>query len=84
MRNLRPRSAETAQLSSGTCKMFWHWEPTGSWPGHSTAEAKGIPGVVPLVGERVAAGMPQYVRVRLDLKAGAGRGALDAACAGAP
>src|SRR5262249_8661420 len=35
------------------------------------------PGVVPLVGEGVAAGVPQYMRVRLQLQARAGRGALD-------
>jgi hypothetical protein len=35
------------------------------------------PGVVPLVGQRVAAGMAQHVRVRFDLQAGAGGRALD-------
>jgi hypothetical protein len=35
------------------------------------------PGVVASVGQRVAAGVPQHVGVRLDLQIGAGRGALD-------
>jgi hypothetical protein len=35
------------------------------------------PGVVPLVGEGVAAGVPQHVRVGLELKAGASGRSLD-------
>jgi hypothetical protein len=35
------------------------------------------PGVVPLIGKGVAAGVPQHVRVRLELQAGADGGALD-------
>jgi hypothetical protein len=35
------------------------------------------PGVVALVGQRVAAGVAQHVGMRFDLQIGAGRGALD-------
>jgi len=35
------------------------------------------PGVVALVGKRVAAGVAQHVRMRLEFKAGTGGGALD-------
>jgi hypothetical protein len=35
------------------------------------------PGVVPLVGERVPAGMAEHVRVRLQLEAGGTRCPLD-------
>src|SRR5271154_1876594 len=35
------------------------------------------PGIVALVGERVAAGMAEHVGVRLDLKAGSGRGSSE-------
>ena len=38
------------------------------------------PGVVPFVRKCVSAGVAQHVRVRLDLKVGAGRGALDHPC----
>jgi hypothetical protein len=37
------------------------------------------PGVMPLVGERVAAGVAQHARVRLDLEAGSSRHPLDQA-----
>jgi hypothetical protein len=42
-----------------------------------TQPALNGPGVMSLVGERVAASVAQHVRVGLDLKAGAGRRALD-------
>jgi hypothetical protein len=35
------------------------------------------PGVVALVGERIAAGVPQQLRVGLELQAGGGRVAFD-------
>jgi hypothetical protein len=40
------------------------------------------PGVVPLVGEGVAAGVAQHVGMGLDLKVGASRGSLDSGEAG--